>query len=254
MRSRNGARYVVAATMLVSTNAWAEPSNECPRAAEQAQILRENNDLSAARTQLLRCSALDCPVVVRNDCIQWLDEVNRSIPSVVFFADDETGKDRTDVRVTVDGHVVAERLDGGAVLIEPGEHRVRFDASDGRSLERTMLFVAGEKNRKVAAHFEPRPRAAPPWVKVSSADAPSRRSPTVWPWIAGGIGVVGLGGFTFFAVSGKSQIADLERCSPYCNPSDRDAARTSYLVADVSLGVGIVALGISTYLFLRELR
>jgi len=42
-------------------------------------------------------------------------------------AEDTTGADTLAVRVTIDGQLLAETLDGKAVPIDPGEHVVRFE-------------------------------------------------------------------------------------------------------------------------------
>ena len=68
-----------------------------------------------------------------------------------------------------------------------------------------------------------------------------------------GVGAVALGSFAFFAVTGKSDENDLrDRCSPNCPESDVDSVRTKYLVADISLGVGIASLGAATFLFVTS--
>src|SRR4051812_26138390 len=50
---------------------------------EQAQVLRRTTKLTDARAALLVCSQDVCPAAVRVDCVDWLNQVNRTIPSVV---------------------------------------------------------------------------------------------------------------------------------------------------------------------------
>ena len=63
------------------------------------------------------------------------------------------------------------------------------------------------------------------------------------------MGVLALGSFAIFGLIGKSDVDDLESCRGHCAESDVDHARTKLIVADISLGVGIVALGVATYMF-----
>ena len=69
----------------------------------------------------------------------------------------------------------------------------------------------------------------------------------------GGVGVIGIGSFAFFGVTGKNDLNDLKStCAPNCEPSKLDDAKTKLLIADISLGVGILALGGATILFLTS--
>jgi hypothetical protein len=54
-------------------------------------------------------------------------------------------------------------------------------------------------------------------------------------------------------VLGKSQRDDLrDSCAPSCPEDDVGSVRTKLILADVSLGVGVVSLGVATYLFIAS--
>jgi hypothetical protein len=74
-------------------------------------------------------------------------------------------------------------------------------------------------------------------------------------YIAGGVGALGLVGFVAFGVMGKSQENDLRDrgCAPNCPKEDVDSAKTKYLLADISLGVGIVGIGAGVTLFILSM-
>ena len=59
-------------------------------------MARRSGKLLAARAALLACSREICPDAVRGDCVDWLEDVNRSVPSVVVTARD-CGVDVVDV-------------------------------------------------------------------------------------------------------------------------------------------------------------
>jgi hypothetical protein len=68
-------------------------------------------------------------------------------------------------------------------------------------------------------------------------------------WVLSGVAVVGLGSFGYFGLTGKHQENDLKStCAPHCKDSEVDAMYRSYLVADVSLGVSLVAASVAGYL------
>ena len=66
--------------------------------------------------------------------------------------------------------------------------------------------------------------------------------------------VVGLGSFAVFALSGKSKEDDLAgKCSPNCSDDEVGSVKSSYLIADVSLGVAAVATIVAVVLALPAL-
>ena len=70
-------------------------------------------------------------------------------------------------------------------------------------------------------------------------------------YVAGGVGLLGLASFAFFGLSGTSKLDDLRAsCKPTCSQADVTAARTELLVGDVSLAVGVIALGVASWLIL----
>jgi hypothetical protein len=67
------------------------------------------------------------------------------------------------------------------------------------------------------------------------------------------LGVMGGVGFAYFGLQGKSDEDELDgSCAPRCPQGDIDALRRTYLAADVSLGIGVVALGALGYLWLTN--
>jgi hypothetical protein len=93
-------------------------------------------------------------------------------------------------------------------------------------------------------------KAAPP-----DADIEPKKSSggSLLPWVVGGVGAVGVGGYALLYTMAKSENAALiSQCWPTCSEDRLDRVRNLYLAADVSLGVGVAALGTATYLFLQS--
>ncbi|HEY7376702.1 MAG TPA: hypothetical protein VIF57_31375, partial [Polyangia bacterium] len=59
---------------------------ECLANYEAAQLARRERRLLDSRAALRVCSGAACPAAVRADCVDWLDQVARSLPSVVVTA------------------------------------------------------------------------------------------------------------------------------------------------------------------------
>lgn len=68
-------------------------------------------------------------------------------------------------------------------------------------------------------------------------------------YVLGGVGMLGLAGFGFFGLTGLSEESDLDQCKPSCASNDVDAVRTRYLAADISLAVGVLAVGGASYFY-----
>jgi len=217
----------------------------CVKAAENAQTERSAHRLRAARQRLLSCAQSSCPSVVRNDCATWLSEVDQLLPSVVVQARDTRGIELFDVRVTVDGEVVANHLDGLAVAVDPGSHVFQFDAEGAPPLQQQLLIREGEKGRALTITLAANaPPPAPP--------KPARRIHPL-TYVFGGLGVAGVAGFTYFGLKGTADAAELrDSCGKdkSCRQDQVDPVHRELVVADVCLAVGVVSLGTALYFYL----
>lgn len=242
-------------------NAQAAPTDSevCASAAEEAQNLKKDGKLTAAREKLIVCARPVCPAFVKNDCTKWLDDVEKSLPSVVIKAVDGKGKDLTQVRVTVDGTVVTNKLDGRAILVDPGEHQVKYESEGAAPVTDTVLVRQGEVNRILSVTFgaaAPAAPAAPPPGPAAPQPEPERpasggKSVPTASWILGGAGLVAVGVGAVFWASGKGDHSDMESgCAKTqtCPKEDVDAAKTKLMIGDVAVGVGVVAIGAAVVL------
>lgn len=244
-KARLAAAVGVACTMLVQTAAYADDREQCATAAEQAQSLRDEGKYRRAREQMLICARDVCPGPIKSDCGKWLDQVERDAPTVVFGARDG-GNDVTDVKVWMDGVVVTERLDGKPQLVDAGEHTFKFEHG-GVTKEEKVLVRAAEKSRAISVVFGAATPPPPP-------PPPVEEGSLVPVLVVGGIGVVALGSFTLFGIQGKNEVDDLQNCKPRCQESDVDKARTKLIIADISLGVGIVAVLVAGYMYFTRTK
>ena len=204
-----------------------------------------------------------CPEQLRAECAELLEQVNRTVPSVIFSAIDGKGADVSNAKVYSDETLLADGLDGRAVEIEPGKYHFRFVLPDNSSLTSDVLIREGEKNRlvEVRAPLEkrPEPSAAAPLVRrqppLAPAPPPEEKHTPVAAWVATGVAVVGFGTFGTFALLGSSDKKKLDDCAPSCPDSEhdrRDSLKSKYLVADIGLGVGAASAVLAGVLFLTS--
>lgn len=225
--------------------ARADVKTECVAASEAGQRLRFDAKLLAARERFAACARTACPLIVRQDCTQWSGELAQAIPTIVLAARDARGADLVDVRVSMDGRALAASLDGRALEVDPGVHRFRFEARGRQAVETRVLVRTGEKARSVMATL--RAPAPPAREGVPESD----HSPPLFGYVLGGVGVVALAGAAALDLDATSSAHDLRAtCAPGCAQSDVDAIHTRYALAAVSLGVGVVSIGLAAFLLL----
>lgn len=243
----------VAVLLTIAGPAYADDRNSCASAAEEAQTLRSESHLALARTKLLNCVRETCPAIVRKDCVQWLAQLDATMPTIVVRAQDDLGHDKFDVRVVIDGVLAQEQLTGTPFPLDPGAHEFKFIAQSGRIVEERALIVVGERDRLINVRFpveKEKPLPPPERVVVPPPPAapPAKSSPSPLMWIGAPIMVIGLGGFVGLGLSGLGDYHDLQS-SPCAatRTCDVGGVRTKLTAAWVSLGVGVVGAGMTLW-------
>ncbi len=153
----------------------------CIAADTDGQSLRMTGNLLRARKRFAFCASTSCPSLVRDDCLQRIAEVEAAQPTVVFTATNGMGRPVVSVRVTVDGVVAADSLDGRPLRVDPGEHEFLFEALGRISTQMTLTLHEGDKRVRHAvvlrtgsgdpADLVPVPEPAPAAEDVGPAEA-----------------------------------------------------------------------------------
>ncbi len=244
---------LVLPAMLHASAAHAQDKAACLEAAGKAQKLRSTHLLVEARDQLRVCAAAACPAVVQSDCVAWLADVEKSLPSVVVTAKNSAGSDLVDVKVSVDGQLLVTKLDGQSVPMNAGVHAFHFETPDGGSLDRQVVVAEGEKNHAVSVTFGGA-AAASSGAPGAPAAGPGSTSQSTWKtagWVVGGVGVAGVvlgaafGAATLAAKSGDHCVANV------CDPGSLSGLRTDSLISTVGFVAGgaLLAGGAALVLF-----
>jgi hypothetical protein len=224
-----------------SAQAWAAPptKRECVQASEAGQDLRGSGKLHDARGQFVVCMSATCPRPVREDCAQRLSEIDAAMPTLVLVARDADGNDVVAATATIDGSDTEHPLDGKAIDLDPGPHRLEFHAGD-RTLQRDIVAHEGDKDRRVEVTFSA--PQAPAAALAPSPPPPSPERPkgdpgSVQRWAGIGVGVVGVAGvvvgaaFGFVSKSTYDHALDVEcghnpnNCTPQ-GTADGDTAHS----------------------------
>lgn len=234
-----------------SAESWAEKKkkrDECVQASEDGQLSKVKGQLKAAKEKLLVCTDKACPGPVRKDCEAALEKVEAMLPTIVFGAKDEKGRDLSDVVVFVDGEKLVDSLDGKAVAIDAGKHTVRFEAKGLPAHEEEVVVREGEKARTVVVTIVDTSKPKPAKKKPE----PPARKLTTTTLVLGGVGaaaLVGAGVVGFVALQKRSSLYDDCGKAGTCSQDDVDSVYRLYDVSYVAAGVGAALIATSAVIY-----
>lgn len=215
----------IALTALQARSAQgADPTTaECLSANEASLTARSQNKLRDARAKLLTCAARSCPGDVRDECIRGVNELNATLPTIVFEAKDAAGTDLIAVKVTMDGEVLTDHLEGAAIAVDPGAHTFSFETPGNPKTEKQLLIREGEKGRRerivLGARSAGEGSVAPGVTLTSSPATPEPPSGglggrRIGALVAAGAGVIALGIGIKFGLDSKSKHDDAKNVCP----------------------------------------
>jgi hypothetical protein len=244
----------------------ADPTTADCLAASDASLKSGNeHKLRTERTQLLVCASTSCPSDIRKECTHRVDEVNTQVPTIIFEVKDGAGADLSAVKVTMDGEVLTERLEGTGLSIDPGEHAFTFETPGQPRVTKRFLIRAAQKDRRELVAVGPTAVQTPPPPPLGEKEPPPPPPPPantpdtntshgmgtqrVVALVAGGVGIVGLGlGGTFGAIA-MSQKSDaqnvcpgIQQCATQDGVNKWSTANTSGNISTIGFIVGGVAI------------
>ena len=181
------------------------PKRQCMDAFEAGQRSQMSGDLKLAVEKFESCTVPRCPTLVQREC--------------------------------------SRRLSAALDVVQTAEFEARF----AESVAKGAVAVAAEATEEdKPTHNVQEPIAAPPKEEQTPAREEPKNGVPVTSWLVGGVNVVSVGGFVLLSSWGRN---DNDRLAASCGrtgsclQSSVDHVKNTYLLADVSLGVGVVALG-----------
>lgn len=156
------------------------------------------------------------------------------------------------LEVRFDDSPVPQAAWGVPTPVDVGKHHVSALAPGKKPLSVPFEVKAnGEaKSIEVPPLFDATVEAKEP----GNPDAPPPSKDTTAAWVVGGVGAAGVvvGAITGIMVFSKKSDSD-QACKPTCTQAGVDSMNSAYTLAwvsDISLGAGLVGLGVSAILFL----
>jgi hypothetical protein len=250
--------------------ARAQDIDACIDASEKALSQRKAEKLIDARASLSKCAASTCPDAVSASCRQRLADVIRAIPGIVFVTRDGSGADLAAVKLSIDGAVYADRLDGRVIELDPGEHDFRFEVAGQAPVAQRFVLHEGERNRREivviggvstapAAGQTESPAAVAEPKPSSQTDGGGQRTAAL---VVAGVGVAGLitggvfGGLSMSAHNtyelncGSNIGAPPGQCNAQGVSGESDAATKGTIATALLIGGGVLTAAGAAWYFL----
>jgi hypothetical protein len=188
------------------------------------------------------------------------DDLKARIPQLVITR----GAGGDYAAVSLDGVSIGASSIGVKLPVDPGPHSVEARASGYKPFRVTIEIAEKEsKNVEITLEKIPSPAAPADSLGAPSARAPETGSepsrPSVLPFVVGGAGVVSVGAGVVFLLLRQNAIKTLDgmctlpnhQCPPSAQ-STYDQGRTYNTLANVTLGVGVVGIGVGTVLYFTQ--
>jgi hypothetical protein len=209
----------------------------CAGAFEQAQVTQRASQFRAALAYLAVCQQA-CPSDLSLQCAAWIVEVRAAMPTIRAEAFDAAGRPLRDVRLGTGSEVLAERLDGSLIALDPGEHLLEFRLADGRARQVRVALARAERAKAVVVRFHEVAPPAPSKEEVTDAS-----SAPVGAYVIGSVGGAALIAAGALTLSGHLERSDLEGCKPDCPEERRGSIERQWYSAAALAGGGALALG-----------
>jgi hypothetical protein len=180
------------------------------------------------------------------------------------------GAEAEGLSVSRDGTALGQPVWGVPIAVDPGKHAIVATAPGRRKWETTIEIGERENKTVTVPALEVDPSAGttaetgtpPPQPTAGTGDSGPAPEPGVnkgkrtASYIAFGVGAVGLGVGTIFGINAMSKKSDSDdNCTPGCNQTGVDLsedARTAARISTVGFGVGLVGIGVGTWLLLTS--
>jgi hypothetical protein len=255
MRTRSLATpaVVLLSLLSVAATARAEQSVEaCSDAYTLGQEERLAGHLYSAQKQFDLCADPSCPRAIVSDCERWSREVVSDLPTVLIRTTTASGQPVPGLKVTIDGAIVSPSHLVRPLVLDAGQHVLRFEAPGYEPLEIEPSLRARDHEVPISAVLRSIAVVAGPSSRVASADHASASSGAL-PVAAltfVGVGVVALGTSVFFGLSAKNKYDDLKAsCAPTCDPAQASSVHTKAVVSDMALATSVLAFGAAAYFY-----
>jgi hypothetical protein len=225
---------------------------ECIASVDRGQDERDHGKLIEAQEAFGVCSRSVCPKEIRSTCSTLLQSVQARVPSIIVVAKGPKGEDITSGTLTLDGKDASSALQGKAIPVNPGPHKLRMEAA-GQVGEMDFVAREGQKSRAVEIALKPAGEADKSRegdkTKDDTKDGKDEKGlpgGRVAALVLGGVGIVSLGTGIVFDRVANGQFNDVAESpcgkTKTCSSDAFSSFNTSRTLGFLTLGIGAAAL------------
>jgi hypothetical protein len=252
---------------------------QCAAAFEAGQRMQMVGDLQRAIEEFESCAESPCSVPAQRECKRLLEAAQAAIPTVQFELRFGANLAKRPVMLSIDDREPVA-YGGETLSVNAGKHRFVFECDGCATVTRRIEFADHDlKHKEVALN----PACGNPDASTSGAASAPRAQSTNCPVLgasaaavkpklgrvpllplrnstaddtrlrdtvifasAAALATVGGIGFVGFGLTARSGERALTECAPYCSDTQIAAVKRNYLLANVSLGTGLLAIGGAT--------
>jgi len=226
----------------------------CLSAHTRGQELKRDGLLLESREALRECSASQCPNALIRDCSEWLQQLDRQIPSVSVRVTAD-GASRVDASLVIDDAPPTGIVSGKAIELNPGKHRLQVLLSPYEPFETVLVVSEGDQFRVIDVEFHTR-RPTPGAESTPASPEPTMHRPTpILTYVFAGVTAAAAISGTGWGLSSWSLRKELETaCAPACSPESIDLVKQRAQLADISWAIGGASLiaTVTSYLLRPE--
>ena len=246
------AGLVVLFAIAAARPALADEGSVCADAAESGQKFRDKGHFVESRELFAKCARKECPKLVRDDCLSFLDQLRKRMPSIVVRVTDAAHHDVTSFRILKDGKLLLDKPSGTAIDVDPGEATLHVEADGFAPRDLPVVVAEGEQRRLVEIVLAPPGAPLATTAKPIEVPPPASSSgPGAATFVAGGVGVAGLAVFGVFqAIAQPRYSTDKQGCYLTHSCKDAGALQTQFDVSMIGLGIGGAGVATAIILYL----
>lgn len=190
------------------------------------------------------------------------EALEKRVPKLVI----ERGEGAEAIKIELDGVVLGQSQIGREVNVDPGPHVVAGVLPGGKRFERTVEVTEGKSETLrldvpeglTASEPAPNPGAgSKPTETATTSPKPETGGSSALPWVIGGVGVASLAASGVFYLMKNNAEDELDkgclgRVCPDTLSSTQDKGKTYATLTGVTLGVGVVGVGVATVMLLSS--
>lgn len=193
---------------------------------------------------------------VQREAQAGIDDIEAKLPKVTITR----GEGAEAASISLDGVALGESSIGKEVPVNPGVHTIEYSVPGGEKLQQTVTLKEGETKDVVLViegPKKPEPKPVVPDSEPATPAKPAAVKKNVLPWVALGVGGASLAASGVFYLMRGSAISDHDSTCrgdicPESLQGTGDNGKTFTTLGNVTLGLGVVGVGVGTVLLLTS--